>query len=373
MKETLIFCFDGTCNDPEDAEDRAKDGSITNILKLHILFGGDLSNEAKIPTDNGSQQRSFYYSGVGTYGFLLQKFYNMAFAPENADVRRILNAAIDDLKDHHHEDCRVLIFGFSRGAALARRFAAVAKKKTGIKNLKIDFLGVFDTVAAISGTDFSAETKPASDVVFENGIMSQDVLKAVHLVALDENRVTFQPTLFDHEPDSNRITEIWLPGVHADVGGGYWFDGLSDLALEYMVNKIREECVGYVRIINPKEVDYVQLNDEDDTQITNDCMTRKALVNGKLHEHKPIILRGKRLHSRKIRIAKGSPGVHPRVHASVRLRYKEVPDYRPRALEGAQYVVTGTCERLSEAKYVLTADDSQVGGVREGALGLGDE
>ena len=81
MKETLIFCFDGTCNDPEDAGDRERDGSITNILKLHILFGGDLSNEAKIQTDDDSQQRSFYYSGVGTYGGSLKRIFNMAFAP----------------------------------------------------------------------------------------------------------------------------------------------------------------------------------------------------------------------------------------------------------------------------------------------------
>ena len=380
MKETLIFCFDGTCNDPEDAGNSEEDESITNILKLHILFGGDLNNEAKIQIDDDSQQRSFYYSGVGTYGGPLKRIFNMAFAPENADVGRILNAAIDDLRDHHHEDCRVLVFGFSRGAALARRFAAVAKKKTGIKNLKIDFLGVFDTVASISGTDFSPETKPASDVVFENGIMSQEVLKAVHLVALDENRVTFQPTLFDHETNSDRITEVWFPGVHSDVGGGYWNDGLSDLALEYMVKKIRQECVGYVRTINPGEVDYVQLNDKDGTQITNEHITRKALVNGKLHEHRPIIFRRTRLHARKARIAEGPPEVYPRIHTSVRLRFKEVSGYRPRALSGVQYVVTGTCRRLSKAeqkasgrKYVVTTDDNQVGGVREGALGLGDE
>ena len=47
---------------------------------------------------------------------------------------------------------------------------------------------------------------------------------------------------------------------------------------------------------------------------------------------------------------------------------------------GVQYVVTGTCRRLSEAeqrasgrKYVVTTDGNQVGGVREGALQLGDE
>ena len=384
MKETLIFCFDGTCNDPEDAGNREEDDSITNILKLHILFGGDLSNEAKIQIDDDSQQRSFYYSGVGTYGTWFRKFINKTLAPEHffSDVKSILNDAIKDLKKHYpegsHEDIHVLVFGFSRGAALARRFAVVAKEKAGIEGLKIDFLGVFDTVASISslflgkiGTDLSVETKPASDVVFENDTMSQDVRKAVHLVALDENRIAFQPTLFHHDPD--RITEVWFPGVHSDVGGGYWYDGLSDLALEYMVKKVKRECVGYVRILNPGEVDYGQLNDKGDTQISKDIMNRKPLVNGAIHKHNRKITGKMTLYPREIRISGKPSGLHPMVHASVRLRYKEVPDYRPRTLEDAQYVVTGTCERLSEAKYVVTTDDNQVGEIREGVSELGRE
>ena len=362
MKKTLIFCFDGTYNDPEDAEDRAMDGSVTNILKLHILFRGDLSNEAKTRTDDGSQQRSFYYSGAGTYGGPLRRFFNMAFAPKNADVRRILNDAIEDLKMHYEEGNHILVFGVGGGAVLARRFASVAKERSEKKDLEIDFLGVFDTVAAISSrshrirTDLSVETRPTSDVVFENGRMSQIVKKAVHLVALDENRVAFQPTLFNHD-DSGRITEVWFPGVHSDVGGGHWYDGLSDLALDYMVKKIRQKCVGYVQIIDPKEVDYVQLNDKDDTQITEDDINIKASVNGVLHEHKRTIARKATLHSRKVRIAGNPPeGVYPMVHASVQRRYEEVTGYRPHALRGV--------------KYILTSDDDQVSKVREGALGL---
>lgn len=39
----LIFCFDGTCNDPDDAGDFFSDSSISNILKLHVLLGGKLT------------------------------------------------------------------------------------------------------------------------------------------------------------------------------------------------------------------------------------------------------------------------------------------------------------------------------------------
>ena len=406
-KKTLIFCFDGTCNDPEDAENFAEDGSITNILKLHVLFGGYLCDKSKnqpddgtIVTADGSRQQSFYYSGVGTYGGRLRKLLNMALAPKHLDVNRILNDAIENLVEHYEKGDHVLVFGFSRGAALARMFASVAKerlekKKPKETGLEIDFLGVFDTVAAISGTDLSVKTKPASDVVFEDGVMSQDVKKAVHLVALDENRVAFQPTLFDY--DSRRITEVWFPGVHADVGGGYWYDGLSDLALEYMTKKVEQECAGYAQILDLNKVKQDQLtdkkcsNDEDYTLITKDDIEIKALVDGVLHEHKQkttstataviagvlvgaivcaivcalagaiagvifgaivgviigVVVRKKvrkiRLHPREVRIAGEHPeGEHPMVHVSVQHRYKKVRGYRPHALRDVK--IRWVCE-----------------------------
>ena len=38
----------------------------------------------------------------------------------------------------------------------------------------------------------------------------------------------------------NRILEVWFPGVHSDIGGGYWLDGLSDLTLEFMIGECRK-------------------------------------------------------------------------------------------------------------------------------------
>ena len=295
VKETLIFCFDGTCYDPEYAEDHAEGWGITNILKLHILFGGNLRDESRSLTNDSLCQRSFYYRGVGTYGGWFRKLINITFAPENGDVKRIVDEAIKDLDDHYPKDsqvdCHVLVFGFSRGAALARMFAAKARGKSGIKDLKIDFLGVFDTVAAISsfsrglGIGFNPETKPSSSVVYEDPYIKEHVQKVVHLVSLDENRVTSQPTLFNQD-GSGRITEVWFPGVHSDIGGGYWYDGLSDSALEYMIKKVEQKCAGHVRILDPEEIDYDQLNGEDGTQITKDDIRTKALVNGILHENK---------------------------------------------------------------------------------------
>ena len=197
----LIFCFDGTCNDPEDAGDFFEDSSISNVLKLHALFGGKLSpaNTKNAKTPN---QQSFYYSGVGTRGSWLAKTFNAMFAPAYGEMDDILDEAYADLKKQKYkEGDEIYIFGFSRGAAIARMFAANIDKK-------VTFLGVFDTVAATRGSlDLNPESYPSSGIVFENGTVGSHVQEAVHLVAMDEKRLTFQPTLFNKD---DRVTEVWF-------------------------------------------------------------------------------------------------------------------------------------------------------------------
>ena len=122
--KTLIFNFDGTGSEPRDAEQFStehfkEDSSITNILKLHLLFGGSLNNQ---PTTHFDNQFSFYYQGIGTQGSRLKRLLNQSFAPRNDDVASILNRAIIDFKHYYQQGDTVLLTGFSRGGALARRF-----------------------------------------------------------------------------------------------------------------------------------------------------------------------------------------------------------------------------------------------------------
>ena len=124
----IILCFDGTSNDPEDAGDFLNDSSVSNILKLHVMLGGKLTplNESNQQTPN---QHSFYYSGVGTRGNWLIKKMNSMFAPPYGDIEDINKQASDDLKDYYEDGEQIYIFGFSRGAAIARMFASRCKKK----------------------------------------------------------------------------------------------------------------------------------------------------------------------------------------------------------------------------------------------------
>ena len=157
MARTLVFNFDGTGNEPSDAGDFAEDESISNVLKLHVLMGGGLeSGETGVETPDGGEQRVFYYNGIGTREGslripLLGRLYsagrsvvNMAFAPRWGDAARILREAKEDFGEAYEDGDRVAVFGFSRGAALARKFVAMILNEDPRR--EVAFLSVFDTV-----------------------------------------------------------------------------------------------------------------------------------------------------------------------------------------------------------------------------------
>lgn len=67
---------------------------------------------------------------------------------------------------------------------------------------------------------------------FHNTRLSDSVEFGCHALAIDDERLTFHPTLWD-EPDL-RVEQVWFPGMHSDPGGGYAEAHLSDIALQWI-------------------------------------------------------------------------------------------------------------------------------------------
>jgi len=103
------------------------------------------------------------------------------------------------------------------------------------------FIGVWDTVRALG--------IPASSGLvlwrhaFHNATLNALVPYARQALSIDENRETFAPEIWDESGESQeakargRIKQVWFPGVHSDIGGGYRETGLSDLALGWMIKE----------------------------------------------------------------------------------------------------------------------------------------
>lgn len=348
--KTLAFCFDGTGNEPADVGGFAEDESVSNILKLHVLMGGDFNViPALVPIPGGTQQ-SFYYNGIGTRESklrlpLLGRLYNagrsrlnMLAAPSWGDARRILEEAREDFDAHHAPGAKLAIFGYSRGAALARKFASTVLADQ--EDCSIAFVGVFDTVAAMDGVHRQGE-KVSSDVLFENGTLHPRIERAVHLLAIDEDRVAFTPTLMNKDAENpQRILEVWFPGVHGDVGGGYWRDGLSDNALGFMIR----ECgmaLGDAIAIADGTADVRALHDGKARLpgLEADDIEVHPMPHGTLHAHAGAAAlldqapRNICVNDRD----RPSPTDLPLVHGSAAERFASVADYRPPALRGLRF------------------------------------
>ena len=118
---------------------------------------------------------------------------------------------------------------------------------------RIAFVGVFDTVSAY-GLPVDELTifihKYLFPLRFPNMILSQKVDAAVQALALDEARQSFHPVLWTERkfvrggeggPDP-RPHQVWFPGVHADIGGGYSNERLSLVPALWMLNEARKRA-----------------------------------------------------------------------------------------------------------------------------------
>ena len=104
---------------------------------------------------------------------------------------------------------------------------------TQYRRLPLHFLGVFDTVAALSGEGFH-ERHLAWNVDF-----------AYHALAVHELRKLFRPELWKEACAHQVVTQVWFPGTHSDVGGGNGNLGLSSIALRWMVEKAKQRGITF--------------------------------------------------------------------------------------------------------------------------------
>lgn len=258
----FIISIDGTGNDPSDATERGSD--VTNVRRFHMAIAGDDGN-----------QFARYFPGVGTEERkgLLNRVAGLAFG---AGAHALRDEAYVVLVTNFRPGDRIFITGFSRGAAIARMLANLIREKgipeaitisknddgkivdyknRGKKaNVKIEMLGVWDTVASFGIPVRLARIDFQKINLFTNLTIASNIKKAYHLVSVDENRDAFQPTLMNHDP--RRIQEIWFPGVHSDVGGGYDLRRLADITLEFMIDKARRLGVTF----DPDALDEIQPN-----------------------------------------------------------------------------------------------------------------
>jgi uncharacterized protein (DUF2235 family) len=175
----------------------------------------------------------------------------------------------------------------------------------------VRFVGLWDTVAAY-GLPIDEMTRGWDDWVWPLSITDHtrpaSVEKVCHALALDDERHTFHPTLFDEaaEPlrahtDEERVTQVWFAGVHSNVGGGYPDDSLAHVSLLWMADEAGKRAL---RLHKQKRAEwearadphgpqynprrglgvYYRYNPRSIDRLTNDRFARVSVPRVKIHE-----------------------------------------------------------------------------------------
>lgn len=335
--KTLIFNFDGTSSEPRDShqyssEHFKEDTGISNVLKLHLMLGGKLHRHAPSVTE---QQLSFYYCGIGDQGSEVKKLLNQILAPNDKEVATILTQAINDFNHHFHQGDKVLLIGFSRGAALARRFAKCLERFIS----QDVYLCVFDTIASIGFSKITKATCGTEHVIFQDHTVANNVVQALHCVSLDDKRRAFEPTLFNH---AQHIKEVWFAGCHSDIGGGFYRSGLSDITLRYALEWLIDLKID-LTVLNKEHINFQALLPyestplicEDDISLCPDPLARSyqhdyCWLNSsfKVVNRQCAVLEQDQISQRP-----------PIIHHSVAKRINTLSGYRPESLKSVPHII----------------------------------
>ncbi len=180
-----------------------------------IYVQGIGTKKGKADSDYGSG------TGEGDYGISTRVTECMHEILDRVSARAMARKTVDRLRI----DC----FGFSRGAAAARHLISrllislryfFSTRGITVSKFEIPFVGLFDTVSSY-GVGYDSDTEQ----LHLDSIKDPIVERVVQLAAGDEHRLNFRLT--NIASAGARGLEIFLPGAHSDIGGGY-VDGDSE-------------------------------------------------------------------------------------------------------------------------------------------------
>jgi uncharacterized protein (DUF2235 family) len=264
MAHRLILCFDGTWDRPDPNAD------ITKKVESNVCRFYDSVPSG--PQPDGSIQKKWYDTGVGTnwYDRIGGGMFGLGL---DQKIKEGYQWLVDNYVNPDPGDYEVFVVGFSRGAYTARSFVgmirnvglllpenshrvdeayaiyrqrddgpdtgqAVAFRQRYAREIKIRFLGVWDTVGALGIPLHALQWLNAQEYAFHDTELSGIVENAAHAVAIDEWRIDYKVALWlPVKKDGQNVEQRWFIGAHADVGGGYPDRRLSDITLKWMQNK----------------------------------------------------------------------------------------------------------------------------------------
>jgi uncharacterized protein (DUF2235 family) len=248
MARNLISLIDGTM---VSASNTTGYSSYSNIFELACLL--QLNDRSA----DGCPQIVFYTSGISSQPDNSSP-YNLAtgnsIKSQIVDQYTNICANFDFGSARGGKPDKIYLFGFSRGAMAIRALAGLIAefglldprdirhlpvlldrwdRTQGVGSIpddikllpvEIEFIGLFDSV--MGGVEWMSMFNP---IRFSNTMLPARCRHGVQILAIDENRTLFKPKPWGGAQEARTaagcrgpdcyLRQIWMPGVHADVGG----------------------------------------------------------------------------------------------------------------------------------------------------------
>jgi hypothetical protein len=140
-------------------------------------------------------------------------------------------------------------------------------------SIPIKAIGVWDTVGTlgvptvkIPHLGIPLHTQKKKEYAFINTVVAPNVSYAYQALALDEQRTSFSPTLWESPQPGAKVAlkelkQTWFPGVHSSVGGGNADTSISDVTLAWMMTQLSPHLAfdgTYVQLQQQQNVTYYE-------------------------------------------------------------------------------------------------------------------
>jgi uncharacterized protein (DUF2235 family) len=211
--------------------------------------------------------------GAFTIRVLLGLIQRQGLVPYQGDDRELTRLATWAYREYRREALPggriVKTFRWIRDTALrffeARRGVAPYTSAHNRRDVRIAVAGLWDTVAAY-GFPIVEMTRGWDRWVWPLNLPTRELVrqvdKACHALALDDERQTFHPLLWNekHEPTvwrgapegsheigkiaDERVSQVWFSGMHSNVGGGYPDDGMAYEPLCWIAEQAADDGKG---------------------------------------------------------------------------------------------------------------------------------
>lgn len=287
-KKRLIITCDGTWLDADSGVMDGKVAPPSNVSRMGWAI--------KETSRDGIPQVVNYQAGVGTVGGRLSK---IAGGATGIGVKENIREAYTYIAANWSPGDEIFLMGFSRGAFTARSVGGLIGQlglltRKGLphfgeifedfehrsderytpaladvpinnkgpfndryvhelerlgmtrRGVPIKAICVWDTVGSLGIPripvleTFQNRSKKLKEYQFDDTRIHPCVENAFQALGLDEHRAPFSPAVWEKQADNTvtNLKQVWFPGVHSNVGGGYDDQEIANITLSWMMSRL---------------------------------------------------------------------------------------------------------------------------------------